>query len=151
MEILIHQNDLYIYLKNIELWEINYDIKIIENEIDQIFKDIKVEISQALKLYDYLGGDKHKLNEIKKKYKVNHNEINDNQNDNLIIKIQKKKKKGGDEEDEEEEEEEEEGEKEEEEEKELEQNEENEEEDKEDKEKEEVEEEEEIKDINDII
>ena len=134
------QNDLYIYLKNIELWEFNYDLKIIDNEIDQIFKDIKVEISQALKLYDYLGGDKHKLDEIKKKYKVNHNEINDNQNDNLIIKIQKKKKKKNDEEEEEEEEE-----------KELEQNEENEENEEEDKEKEEVEEEEEIKDINDII
>ena len=48
------QMDLKNYLINIELWPINYDIKIIEEEINKIFEGTKIEISQALKLLYFL-------------------------------------------------------------------------------------------------
>ena len=77
------KNNLNIYLKNIELWQSNYEIDIIEDEINIIFKDIKVEISQAAALYDYLGGDMNKLDEVIKKYNINNEYIDDT--NNIII------------------------------------------------------------------
>ena len=74
---IVPKNDLNIYLKNIELWQSNYDIDIIEEEINTIFKDIKVEISQALTIYDYLRGDLKKLDEIISKYKETNKPIDD--------------------------------------------------------------------------
>jgi len=48
------QMDIKNNLINIELWPINYDIKIIEEEINKIFEGTKIEISQALKLFYFL-------------------------------------------------------------------------------------------------
>ena len=63
------KNELKNYLINIELWPINYaETEIIDEEINKIFYNINIEISQAEKLYEYLGGDISKINEIIKKY-----------------------------------------------------------------------------------
>ena len=59
--------DLKNNLINIELWLLNYDMKTIEEEINDIFKEIKVEISQAVKLFEYLEkneNDSHKIIEV---------------------------------------------------------------------------------------
>ena len=87
------KNDLNIYLKKMELWTNNYDIINIENEIDTIFKGIKVELSQAIKIYDYLGGDKCKLEEIMIKYKEKKDEKNDINNKNNIDEEKEKEER----------------------------------------------------------
>ena len=57
------------YLINKELWPINYpEDYIIEDEINKIFGKEEIELSQAEKLYEYLGGDISKLDEIIQKY-----------------------------------------------------------------------------------
>ena len=94
------KNKLKNYLTNVELWPIDYyEIDVIEEEINQIFGNVEVELSQTMKLFDYLGGDNSKLDEIKKIYEQtkkknkssnsikqynfinNPNKINDNEND----------------------------------------------------------------------
>jgi len=94
------KNKLKNYLSNVELWPIDYnETEVIEEEINQIFGKEEVELAQAMKLFDYLGGDNSKLDEIKKIYEQNKkknkscnsikqynlinnpNKINDNEND----------------------------------------------------------------------
>ena len=94
------KNKLKNYLSNVELWPIDYnEIEVIEEEINQIFGKEEVELAQAMKLFDYLGGDNSKLDEIKEIYEQNKkknkscnsikqynlinnpNKINDNEND----------------------------------------------------------------------
>ena len=55
------------YLINGELWPISFDDNEIDNEINSIFGNFEITISQAVNLYDYLGGDIQKLVEIKEK------------------------------------------------------------------------------------
>ena len=63
------KNKLNNYLTNIELWPINYaEDEIIEDEINKIFGKEEIELAQAEKLYEYLGGDISKLEELIKKY-----------------------------------------------------------------------------------
>ena len=63
------KNKLNNYLINIELWPINYaENNIIADEINKIFGKEEIELAQAEKLYEYLGGDISKLYEIVKKY-----------------------------------------------------------------------------------
>ena len=65
---------LEIYLINKELWPQNYfDL---EDDIYSIFDDLNIKVSQAVKLYDYLGGDESKLKEIINKYKNNEKKLN---------------------------------------------------------------------------
>ena len=113
-EIYDPKNELKIFLINVELWQNIDDINLVEKEINKMFNDIKVELSQAVDLYDYLGGDICKLNEIKIKYRnieiENDNEIikqsntYENEDNTNIIKITKKKKNEEEEEEEKEEE-----------------------------------------------
>ena len=56
------------YIINEELWPINLAELNLDTEINMIFGNLDVKISQAVKLYDYLGGDGEKLEEIKNKY-----------------------------------------------------------------------------------
>ena len=57
------------YLINIEFWPINFaEDDIIKDEINSIFGKEEIEIEQAVKLYEYLGGDIYKLDVIIKKY-----------------------------------------------------------------------------------
>ena len=72
------------YLTNIELWPINCEKKeIIEIEINKIFvENGNIDINQAVKLYEYLGGDLIKLKEIEK-INISENETNEkNENEN---------------------------------------------------------------------
>ena len=62
------KNLLKSYIIKAELWSNNYDENDIENEINIIFANCEIQISQALKLYDYLGGDTILLEEINNKY-----------------------------------------------------------------------------------
>ena len=62
------KNLLKSYIIKAELWSNNYDENDIENEINIIFANCEIQISQALKLYDYLGGDSILLDEINNKY-----------------------------------------------------------------------------------
>ena len=57
------------YIINEELWPINFAELNLDTEINMIFGNLEIKISQAVKLYDYLGGDGKKLEEIKKKYR----------------------------------------------------------------------------------
>ena len=56
------------YIIKEELWPINFAEQDIDPEINLIFGNLEVKISQAVKLYDFLGGDGQKLEEIKNKY-----------------------------------------------------------------------------------
>ena len=56
------------YIINEELWPINLAELNLDTEINMIFGNLDVKISQAVKLYDYLGGEGEKLEEIKNKY-----------------------------------------------------------------------------------
>ena len=56
------------YLVNGELWPISFDNDEIDIEINKIFGNNEIKISQAVNLYDYLGGDAQKLEEIKEKF-----------------------------------------------------------------------------------
>lgn len=62
------KNLLKSYITNAEFWPINFADMDIETEINMIFGKIDVYISQSVKLFDYLGGDGQKLEEIKDKY-----------------------------------------------------------------------------------
>ena len=53
---------------NEELWPINFDELNLDTKINMIFRNLDVKISQAVKLYDHLGEDEQKLEEIKNKY-----------------------------------------------------------------------------------
>ena len=70
------------YLVNQELWSQNVilyeDIDEFENTIKLIFSDLDIKVSQAVKLYDYLGGDEIKLKNIINKYKKNIDENKEN-------------------------------------------------------------------------
>ena len=77
-------------LLNEELWPPNE--KYIEDKVNKIFGDIEVKVSQSLKLYEYLGGDESKYNEIINKYKKDKNKDiieddkkNDISNDSINI------------------------------------------------------------------
>ena len=71
-EIINPKNNLRNYLVNIELWPLNFaENDIIDEEINKIFGNADVEIAQAVKLFEYLGGDRLKLDEITKKYNKN--------------------------------------------------------------------------------
>ena len=49
-----------------ELWEQNEEL--IEEKVNRIFGDLDVKVSQAFKLYEYLGGDEAQFNEMINKY-----------------------------------------------------------------------------------
>ena len=68
-EIINENNLLKSYLTKEELWPINLADVDIENELNMIFGKLEVYISQSVKLFDYLGGDMEKLEEIKNHYK----------------------------------------------------------------------------------
>ena len=64
------KNLLKSYLVKDELWpKFIADIDL-EEEINTIFGNVEVFISNSVKLFDYLGGDEEKLEEIKEKYKI---------------------------------------------------------------------------------
>ena len=63
------KNLLKSYITKYELWPQNLADNDIENDINIIFRNIDIHISQSVKLYDYLGGDEEKLEDIKNKYK----------------------------------------------------------------------------------
>ena len=83
------KNNLKTYLNNYELWPIHLskDKKKNEEDINKIFENINVEISQALKLYEFLGGDKSKLSKytfiIKEKQINSETTKEDNLNEGL--------------------------------------------------------------------
>jgi hypothetical protein len=64
------KNNLKIYLINSELWPINYAESDIDDEINQIFGNVDIELAHSVKLYDHLGGDKSILDDILKKIKL---------------------------------------------------------------------------------
>ena len=72
------KNNLKNYLVNSDLWPIYFiENNIIDEEIiEEIFGDINVEIIQAVKLYEYLGGEKSELEKLSLTYNINLN-IND--------------------------------------------------------------------------
>ena len=62
------KNHLKNYLINSELWPINFaENDVIDDEINQIFGNVDIEIAHSVKLYDHLGGDKSILDDILKK------------------------------------------------------------------------------------
>ena len=63
-------------LLNEELWPFNANY--IENKVNKIFGNIEVKASQALKLYQFLGGDENKFNELVDKYNNNIKKDKDN-------------------------------------------------------------------------
>jgi hypothetical protein len=56
------------YLIKYELWPLNLEYNEIENWINSNFGDLEIHISQSLKLYEYLGGDKEILEGYNDKY-----------------------------------------------------------------------------------
>ena len=73
------------YITKDELWPTNLAENDIENDINTIFGNLDIYVSQSVKLYDFLGGDKEKLENIKNKYKQFEKEyINLNNNKNEI-------------------------------------------------------------------
>ena len=64
------KNNLKIYLINSELWPINFAESDIDDEINQIFGNVDIELAHSVKLYDHLGGDKSILDDILKKIKL---------------------------------------------------------------------------------
>ena len=105
------KNKLKNYLINIELWPINFaENDIIEEEINKIFGEVDVEIAQSKKLFEFLGGDISKLEEIKKKYEEKEkkkpldkekdkdekkDDNNDKENQNKIIENEEEERKSG--------------------------------------------------------
>ena len=68
------KNQLKNYLINGELWPINFaENVIIEDEINQIFGKVDIELAHSVKLYDHLGGDKSKLDDIIKSLNIKEN------------------------------------------------------------------------------
>ena len=63
------KNLLKSYITKYELWPPNFTDNDIENDINTIFGNSDIHLSQSVKLYDYLGGDGEKLEDIKNKYK----------------------------------------------------------------------------------
>ena len=57
------------YITKDELWPPYLPDIDIENDVNNIFGNLDIHISQSVKLYDYLGGDGAKLEDIKNKYK----------------------------------------------------------------------------------
>ena len=90
------KNLLKSYITKNELWPSNLADNGIENDINKILGNLDIHISQSVKLYDYLGGDEEKLENIKNKYlqfeekyiniKLNNNknEQKDDTNTNLM-------------------------------------------------------------------
>ena len=68
-------NNLKNYLKNNDLWPIYFieNNNIDEEQINLIFGNVKVDINQAAKLYEYLGGEKSKLEKLSLTYNINLN------------------------------------------------------------------------------
>ena len=64
-------NNLKSYIINEEFWPNDLADVDIETDINTIFGNVNIPISQSLSLYDYLGGDSQKLDEIKIKYMQN--------------------------------------------------------------------------------
>ena len=64
------KNNLKIYLINSELWPNNFAESDIDDEINQIFGNVDIELAHSVKLYDHLGGDKSILDDILKKIKL---------------------------------------------------------------------------------
>ena len=85
------KNLLKSYITKYELWPSQLIDNDIENDINTIFGNLDVHISQSVKLYDHLGGDEEKLEDIKNKYKqfeekyinINLNYNKKEQNDDL--------------------------------------------------------------------
>jgi len=67
------------YLLNMEFWHLKFDD--IEENIIAWFGDFDLKISQALKLYEYLGGDEFRLDDIINKYKQNNKEEEKKENE----------------------------------------------------------------------
>ena len=63
------KNLLKSYITKAELWPPNLVDNDIDNDINTIFGNLDIHISQSVKLYDYLGGDGDILEDIKNKYK----------------------------------------------------------------------------------
>jgi len=61
------KNHLKNYLINNELWPIHFAENDVDDEINQIFGNVDIEIAHSVKLYDHLGGDISILDDIKKK------------------------------------------------------------------------------------
>ena len=62
------KNQLKNYLINSEFWPINFaENDVIDDEINQIFGNVDIELAHSVKLYDHLGGDKIILDDILKK------------------------------------------------------------------------------------
>ena len=66
-------------LLNMEFWHLKFDD--IEENIIAWFGDFDLKISQALKLYEYLGGDEFRLDDIINKYKQNNKEEEKKENE----------------------------------------------------------------------